>query len=103
MRETPRKFFVFAVGQKPRLLDPALALDSPVELENFLDAPDLGRGPVRHLGERTDAQAVKQALVDRTDADDAAQIVGRDRWSRFPGLRRSWFRQLGDSAPGFLC
>ena len=59
------------------LLDPVLALDAPLEVEEVADALDVGAGPIGNLLIVRDAERVQLLLDQHADAADALQVVDR--------------------------
>lgn len=75
-----------ALGQDLRLLDPLLALDAPRQVQQLVDAHDVGLGPPSHMGKRGDADAVQLFLGCFIDGTDAQEVVAA--WARLGGGRR---------------
>lgn len=78
------------LGQDLRLLDPLLALDAPRQVQQLVDAHDVGLGPPGHMGEGSDADAVQLLLGRLIDGTDAQEVVAA--WARFGGGGRCGLR-----------
>lgn len=83
------------LGQDLRLLDPLLALYAPRQVQQLVDAHDVGLGPPGHMGEGGDADAVQLLLSRFIDGTDAQEVVAA--WARLGGGRRRGLR--GCSGP----
>jgi len=76
----PREFRLPTRCEYSGLLDPVLAFDAALEVENAADALDIGHGPFRDLFIARDAHRVELLLDQHANAANALQVVGGAGW-----------------------